>query len=68
MIYLGIFAIAIALWMAYEIWRAPLLRADRDDETTFTTVRPERGLKDLFKLFRQNDSSTKSNDTNNQKR
>jgi|AACY02.15.fsa_nt_gi hypothetical protein len=62
MIYLGIFAIAIALWMAYELWRAPLLRADRDDETTFTTVRPERGLKDLFKLFNK---KTGNNDHSN---
>jgi hypothetical protein len=61
MIYLGIFA--IALWMAYEIWRAPLLRADRDDEKTFTTVRPERGLKDFFKLF--NKKTGKNDHSNN---
>lgn len=47
MIYLGTFVIAIALWMTYEIWRAPVLRSDKDNG--FTTVRPERKFKDLFK-------------------
>lgn len=59
MIYLGIFAIAIALWMAYEVWRAPVLRSDKDDG--FTVVRSERSLKDLLRIFNK-----KNNDhTNN---
>jgi len=55
MIYLGIFAIGVALWMAYELWRAPLLRQDKDDGP-FITVRPQRKLKNLFKRKKQHDN------------
>ena len=56
MIYLGIFAIGVALWMAYELWRAPLLRQDREDGP-FITVRPKRKLSNLFKRKKQHDHS-----------
>jgi len=43
MIYLGIFVIGVALWMTYEIWRAPLF------DYKGNLKRPTRKLKDLFK-------------------
>lgn len=44
-----IILIIVILWVGYEIWRAPVLRADDDSEKTFTIVRRERTFKDLFK-------------------
>jgi hypothetical protein len=39
---LALFALAV-LWIAYEVWRAPLI----DDE--YNTIVPAKKLKDLFK-------------------
>lgn len=47
-----IILIVVILWMCYELWRAPVLRADDDSDKTFTIVRPERKLKDLLKIFK----------------
>ncbi len=44
-----IISIIVILWMGYELWRAPVLRADDDNEKTFTIVRRERTFRDLFK-------------------
>jgi hypothetical protein len=34
-------------WIFYEAWRAPLMRENEDG--TYTTIKPEKKLKDLFK-------------------
>lgn len=62
MIYLAIFVISVALWMAYEIWRAPVLRSDKDD--VFTVVRPERSLKDLLRIFNKKNNDHTNNTRN----
>lgn len=41
------FGILIFGWMAYEIWRAPLL--EMDDNGNWITKRPTKKLSDLFK-------------------
>ena len=43
MIYFAIGLIAIGLWMAFEIWRAPMV--DQDENI----IIPGKQLKDLFK-------------------
>jgi len=44
---IGIICIIVFLWMAYEIWRAPLMQETEDGK--LITKRPTRKLKDLFK-------------------
>lgn len=44
---LGVFLIFVALWMVYEIWRAPLM--EETDDGRLITKRPTRKLSDLFK-------------------
>ena len=39
--------VAAVLWMAYEIWRAPLM--EETDDGRLITKRPAKELKDLFK-------------------
>ena len=34
-------------WIAYEMWRAPMMRENEDG--TYTTIRPVKKLSDLFK-------------------
>jgi hypothetical protein len=41
--YLLIIAVVFALWIAFEIWRAPVV--DENDNT----IRPTKKIKDLFK-------------------
>jgi hypothetical protein len=43
MIYLAIFAFMSALWITFDIWRAPLV--DQNDNI----IQPRKTLKDLFK-------------------
>lgn len=43
-IILGITLILVIIWIAYELWRAPLY-----DEETMKIIRPTKTLKDLFK-------------------
>ena len=43
----GIILVVVSLWMAFEIWRAPMMRENEDG--TYTTIRPERKFKELFK-------------------
>lgn len=40
-------ALSIIIWMAYEIWRAPLM--EEDDKGNLKVKRPQRKLSDLFK-------------------
>jgi hypothetical protein len=35
------------IWIFYEAWRAPMMRENEDG--SYTTIRPERKLSDLFK-------------------
>jgi hypothetical protein len=35
------------VWICYEAWRAPLMRENKDG--TYTTIKAEKKLKDLFK-------------------
>ncbi len=34
-------------WIAYEVWRAPMMRENEDG--TYTTIKPTKKLSDLFK-------------------
>jgi hypothetical protein len=34
-------------WIAYEMWRAPMMRENEDG--TYNTIRPAKKLSDLFK-------------------
>lgn len=38
-----VIGISILIWMAYEIWRAPLL------DNNYRVIRPTKTIKDLFK-------------------
>jgi hypothetical protein len=40
---LALFVVVAILWIAYEVWRAPLI----DDN--YNTIVPAKKLKDLFK-------------------
>lgn len=44
-IILGI--IGTFIWIAYEMWRAPLLQEQPDG--SWKTIKPEKTIKDLFK-------------------
>lgn len=43
--------VAVVLWMAYELWRAPVLEETEDGR--LITKRPTKQLKDLFKFKKQ---------------
>lgn len=45
--YIGLLLILTSIWMAYEIWRAPLM--EETDNGRLITKRPTRKLSDLFK-------------------
>jgi hypothetical protein len=47
MIYLIIGITGTVLWMAFEMWRAPMLEEKEDG--TWKTIKPTKSLKDLFK-------------------
>jgi hypothetical protein len=40
-------SLLLLLWIAYEGWRAPLMRENEDG--SFTTIKPTKKLSDLFK-------------------
>lgn len=44
---LGLILIIVGVWMAYELWRAPLMQETEDGK--LITKRPTKKLKDLFK-------------------
>jgi hypothetical protein len=43
----GIILLVVGIWMAFEIWRAPMMRETKDGG--LRTIRPEKKLSDLFK-------------------
>ncbi len=43
----GIILVVVSLWMAFEVWRAPLME-EREDGG-LRTIRPAKKLSDLFK-------------------
>jgi hypothetical protein len=47
MIYFIIGIVGSILWMAFEMWRAPMLEEKKDG--TWKTIKPTKSLKDLFK-------------------
>jgi hypothetical protein len=52
MIYLVIVMMCSGIWIAFEIWKAPLLRENPDG--SWTTIRKERKIMDLFKKKNKN--------------
>jgi hypothetical protein len=44
---LGVILILVFIWMAYELWRAPLM--EETDDGRLITKRPTRKFSDLFK-------------------
>ena len=44
---LGIVFLVVSVWMAYEIWRAPLM--EEMDDGRLVIKRPAKKLSDLFK-------------------
>jgi hypothetical protein len=47
MIYLGISMMCGGLWIAFEIWKAPLLKENLDG--SYTTIKESKKIMDLFK-------------------
>jgi len=45
--YIAILMIISSLWMAFEIWKAPLM--EQKDDGRLVIKRPEKKLSDLFK-------------------
>ncbi len=43
----GIILVVISLWMAFEVWRAPLM--EETDDGRLITKRPAKKFSDLFK-------------------
>lgn len=50
MIKFGILLIVIGLWLAFEIWRAPLMEETKDGK--LKTKRPTKKLSDLWQKRR----------------
>jgi hypothetical protein len=50
--YIAIGLIGTGLWLAYEIWKAPFLRENPDG--SYTTIRKEKKIMDLFKKKNKN--------------
>lgn len=49
---IGVLIIIYILWMLYAMWSAPLMKENEDG--SWTTIRNERTLKDLFKNKHKN--------------
>jgi hypothetical protein len=47
-----IIIVLIFLWIAFEMWKAPLLRENPDG--SWTTIRKERKIMDFFKKKNKN--------------
>jgi len=47
MMYIAIGVIGTIMWMAFEMWRAPMLK--EEDDGNWKTIKPTKKLKDLFK-------------------
>jgi hypothetical protein len=50
--YVLIGVIGTILWMAFEMWKAPLLRENPD--SSWTTLRKEKKIMDFFKKKNKN--------------
>jgi hypothetical protein len=50
--YIAIGLIGTGLWMAFEMWKSPLLRQNPDG--SYTTIRKERKIMDFFKKKNKN--------------
>jgi hypothetical protein len=44
---IGVLITIYILWMLYAVWSAPLMKENEDG--SWTTMRPERKFRDLFK-------------------
>jgi hypothetical protein len=44
---IGVCIILFAVWLTFEMWRAPLMKENEDG--SWTELKPARKLKDLFK-------------------
>jgi hypothetical protein len=53
------FGILIFVWMAYEIWRAPLL--EMDDKGNWIVKKETKKLSDIFKKNKNKSNSSYSN-------
>ena len=47
MIYLVIICIGLVLWIAFEMWKAPLLKENPDG--SYTTIEESKKIMDFFK-------------------
>ncbi len=45
--YFGLILLITSIWMAYEVWRAPLM--EETDDGRLITKRPTRKLSDLWR-------------------
>jgi hypothetical protein len=52
MIYLGIGMMCSGIWMAYEIWKSPLLKENSDG--SYTTIKKPKKIMDFFKKKNKN--------------
>ncbi len=52
MIYLGIGMMCSGIWIAFQIWKAPLLRENPDG--SWTTIEESKKIMDLFKKKKKN--------------
>ncbi len=50
--YIAIGLIGTGLWMAYEIWKAPLLKENSDG--SYTTIKKPKKIMDFFKKKNKN--------------
>ena len=50
--YIAIGMVGSGLWLAYEIWKAPLLEEKSDG--SWTTIRKEKKIMDFFKKKNKN--------------
>ena len=50
--YIAIGLIGTGLWMAYEIWKAPLLKENSDG--SYTTIKESKKIMDFFKKKNKN--------------
>ena len=56
--YIGILFVVMGLWIAFEMWRAPL--AEETEDGGFKIIKPGKKLKDLFKRKNKNNSGSYS--------
>ena len=52
MIYLGIVMMCGGVWIAFEMWKSPLLRENPDG--SYTTIKESKKIMDFFKKKNKN--------------